>query len=57
MERERLWIDDPVAERIRPFFECSDEALSRLAVDIYGQCVLGKIRPPEGTLKRRGLRA
>ena len=45
----------PVA--IKSLFESSDPELIRLAEDVFRQCVLGKIKPPEGTLKHRWLQA
>jgi putative isomerase len=42
---------------IKSLFESSDSKLLRLAEDVFRQCVVGKIRPPEGTLKHRWLQA
>ena len=36
-------------------FDSSDRAVLKLAADVCRQCVLAKIKPPEGTLKRRWL--
>ncbi len=44
---------DDVAERIRPYLDCPDPALWRLAVDVYRNCMLGKVRPPEPPFKHR----
>ena len=41
----------------KPHFDSNDPELIRLAEDVFRQCVLGKIKPPEGTLKRRWLQA
>ncbi len=38
-------------------FESDDPGLVRLADDVFRQCVIDKIRPPEGTLKHRWLQA
>lgn len=38
-------------------FVSEDQAVVKLADDIFNQCVLGKIKPPEGTLKQRWLQA
>jgi len=38
-------------------FESDDPDLIRLADDVFRQCVIDKIRPPEGTLKHRWLQA
>jgi len=38
-------------------FESTDPELIRLADEVFHQCVLGKIKPPEGTLKHRWLQA
>ena len=42
---------------IQSLFESSDPKLIRLAEDVFRQCVLGKIMPPEGTLKHRWFQA
>jgi glycogen debranching enzyme len=44
----------PLSESL---FESKDANLVRLADDVFRQCVLDKIRPPEGTLKHRWLQA
>src|ERR1035437_7541817 len=41
----------------KSLFESNDPALIRLAEDVFRQCVLGKIKPPEGTLKHHWLQA
>ncbi|MBU4272623.1 MAG: hypothetical protein KKA28_12245 [Planctomycetes bacterium] len=46
-------VGDDVAERIRPYLDCPDPALWRLAVDVYRNCVLGKVRPPEPPFRHR----
>ena len=38
-------------------FESNDPALNRLAEDVFNQCVMGKIKPPEGTLKHHWVQA
>jgi len=38
-------------------FESSNADLIRMADDVFRQCVIDKIRPPEGTLKHRWLQA
>ncbi len=38
-------------------FESPDPEIMRLADDVFRQCVLGKIRPPEGLLKSHWLQA
>ena len=38
-------------------FEASDPTVLRLAEDVFRQCVLAKIKPPEGTLKHRWVQA
>jgi len=40
---------------LHSFFESDNPAVLRLAEDILQQCVLSKIKPPEGTLRRRWL--
>jgi len=50
------------SEGVRPndtgsIFESGDPDLIRLADDVFRQCVIDKIRPPEGTLKHRWLQA
>jgi len=41
----------------KSLFESNDPELIRLAEEIFRQCVLGKIKPPEGTLKHHWLQA
>ena len=41
----------------KSLFESSDPELFRLAEDVMRQCVIGKIKPPEGTMKHRWLQA
>jgi putative isomerase len=45
------------ASRIESLFESSNPDLLCLAEDVFRQCVLAKIRPPEGTLEHRWLQA
>jgi hypothetical protein len=40
---------------VHSLFESEDPAVLRLAEDVLAQCVLAKIKPPEGTLTRRWL--
>src|ERR1039457_6257093 len=42
----------PAAVDIRSLLEVDDPGVRRLLEDILRECVLGKLRPPEGTLKR-----
>jgi len=49
--------DEAPSIAIKSLFESSDPKLIRLAEDVFRQCVLGKIKPPEGTLKHRWLQA
>ena len=46
---------NPVAASIQGLFECEDPQILKLAQDIFRQCVMAKIKPPEGTLKHRWL--
>ena len=43
----------PQKEDIRGLFQAQDEAVMRLAETVYQKCVLGKVFPPEGTLRRQ----
>ena len=45
------------ASAIESIFASSNPELIRLAEEVFRQCVLGKIKPPEGTLKHRWLQA
>ncbi len=42
---------------LEDLFESDDPTLVRLAADVMHNCVLAKIKPPEGTAKRRWLQA
>ncbi|HRZ55081.1 MAG TPA: hypothetical protein P5525_06455, partial [Candidatus Paceibacterota bacterium] len=42
---------------LESLFESDDPRLVRLAADVMRNCVLAKIKPPEGTAKRRWLQA
>ncbi len=42
---------------IRSLLEANDPEVMRLVQDIFRECVLGKLMPPEGTLKRRWITA
>ena len=48
---------DRTREQLERLFESDDPTLVRLAVDVMRNCVLAKIKPPEGTAKRRWLQA
>jgi glycogen debranching enzyme len=45
------------ASGIGSIFASNNPELIRLAEEVFRQCVVGKIKPPEGTLKRRWLQA
>ena len=45
------------ATSIAGLFESSDPAMLKLAADVYSQCVLDKLMPPEGTLKHKWITA
>ena len=49
--------DGGYASAIESLFESNNPELIRLAEDVFRQCVIDKIRPPEGTLKHRWLQA
>jgi len=40
-----------VEARIAPLFECADAGFWRLTVDVYHQCILGKLRLPDPPLE------
>ena len=42
---------------IKALFESNDPELLKLAEDVFRHCVVGKVRPPEGSAKRRWLQA
>jgi len=42
---------------LKALFESDDPQLLALAEDIFRHCVVGKVRPPEGSAKRRWLQA
>ena len=46
-----------LAVDIRSLLEANDPEVMRLVQDIFRECVLGKLRPPEGTLKRKWITA
>jgi putative isomerase len=48
---------EPPALDLKAILDSSDPELLRLAEDVFRQCVVGKVRPPEGTLKRRWLQS
>ena len=48
---------EPAGSRLEGLFESDDPRLIRLAVDVMQDCVLAKIKPPEGTCQRRWLQA
>jgi len=45
------------ASDVKSLFEASDPAVIRLAEDVFHQCVLAKIKSPEGTMTHRWLQA
>ena len=47
----------PAPIDIRSLLEAKDPEVMRLVQDIFRECVLGKLRPPEGTLKRTWITA
>ena len=47
----------PVVVDIRSLLAAEDPGVMRLVEDIFRECVLGKLRPPEGTLKRQWITA
>jgi hypothetical protein len=50
--RSSLGGEAPARVDIRSVLEAKDPEVLRLVQDIFRECVLGKLRPPEGTLKR-----
>jgi hypothetical protein len=55
--RKLLASDVAPLPRAESLFESTNADLVLLADDVFRQCVLDKIRPPEGTLKHRWLQA
>jgi putative isomerase len=49
--------DIQTPDDVQALFESNDPELLRLAEEVMRRCVMGKIRPPEGTLKRRWMQA
>jgi len=47
----------PASADLRSLLEVEDPQVTRLIRDIFRECVLGKLRPPEGTLKRTWITA
>lgn len=47
----------PSRARLEGLFESDNPALVKLAADVMENCVLAKIKPPEGTAKRRWIQA
>lgn len=47
----------PPAPDIRRLLDSDDPAVLRLVESIFRECVVGKVRPPEGSLKRRWITA
>lgn len=47
----------PAPVDVRALVEATDPAVMRLVEDVFRECVLGKLRPPEGTLKRTWITA
>lgn len=50
--RLSLAADVPAPVDVRSLLEGGDPEVMKLVEDIFRECVLGKLRPPEGTLKR-----
>jgi putative isomerase len=48
---------EPAGGNLEALFESDDPKLIRMAADVMRNCVLAKIKPPEGTAKRRWLQA
>jgi hypothetical protein len=48
---------EPARNDLEDLFDSDDPRLKRLAADVMRNCVLAKIKPPEGTAKRRWLQA
>ena len=48
---------EPAGGDLESLFESDDPRLIRMATDVMRHCVLAKIKPPEGTAKRRWLQA
>jgi len=44
---------ESAADAIRSLFRCEDQAVWELTQKVYQNCILGKVFPPEGTLKQR----
>jgi glycogen debranching enzyme len=42
---------EEVAEHVEPLFEYGDETIRRFTIEVYRQCVLGKVFPPRGYLR------
>jgi glycogen debranching enzyme len=53
----RLAAGDAPSAAVKSLFESGSPELERLAEDVFHQCVLAKIQPPEGTLKHHWLQA
>ena len=52
-----LAADVPAPVDVRSLLEGGDPEVMKLLEDIFRECVLGKLRPPEGTLKRTWITA
>ncbi|MDD1650734.1 MAG: hypothetical protein LUO80_10135, partial [Methylococcaceae bacterium] len=48
---------EPAGRDLKALFESDDPKLNRMAADVMRHCVLAKVKPPEGTAKRRWLQA
>ena len=44
---------ESAADAIRSLFQCEDQAVWELTHKVYQNCILGKVFPPEGTLKQQ----
>ena len=50
-------VAEPADRDLESLFESDDPRLVRMAADVMRNCVLAKIKPPEGTAKHRWLQA
>jgi glycogen debranching enzyme len=55
LARRAFGLPGPEPFDTKALFTSKDPEVLRLAEDVFRQCVLAKIKPPEGTLKRRWL--
>ena len=52
-----LGATEPGTRNLEALFESDDPKLIHLAAQVMRDCVLAKIKPPEGTARRRWLQA